>query len=161
VPLRELDGHSGAVHSLAISPDSRRLLSGGFDRTVQLWDLESGAELRTYAMRDGVEALDFSPDGRLFVSGGFDKTAQVWDLESGRENQLFVGHSDVVKSAIFSPDGASVITASADNTARLWSIDYRGTVQALCSRLRRDFTSEERAQFGIPAGAATCGGVVS
>jgi len=55
-----------------------------------------------------------------------------------------------------SPDGRFLCTASGDSSVRLWSIDYQGTVDALCSRLRRDFTAEERAQFGIPQGA-TCG----
>ena len=65
-------------------------------------------------------------------------------------------HTGILNSVDVSPDGRFLCTASGDSSVRLWSIDYQGTVDALCSRLRRDFTAEERAQFGIPQGA-TCG----
>jgi hypothetical protein len=54
-------GHSSAVTSVAFSPDGRRLLSGGDDRTLRLWDAESGQEIRAFAgHQDSVERRLFA-----------------------------------------------------------------------------------------------------
>jgi len=43
-----------------------------------------------------------------------------------------------------------------DHTARLWDVDINDTIADLCARLQRDFTAEERAQYGIPDDGPTC-----
>jgi WD40 repeat protein len=60
------------------------------------------------------------------------------------------------KSIGFTADNRRVFTASTDGTARQWDVDINDTVRALCSRLKRDFTPEERAQYGIPDDRPTC-----
>jgi hypothetical protein len=49
-----------------------------------------------------------------------------------------------------------VLTGSLDGTARLWDTDYHDTIRYLCSRLLRDFSDDERAQYGIPNDGPTC-----
>src|SRR5262249_50091057 len=64
--IRILKGHSGRIDSLAISPDGKRLVSGGKDdKTVKVWDVASGEELFTYRGHTArVHCLALSPDGR-------------------------------------------------------------------------------------------------
>jgi WD40 repeat protein len=57
---------------------------------------------------------------------------------------------------IFSPDGKFILTSSDDGTARLWDLDYHTTMQYLCSRLLRDFSDAERAQYNIKDTTPTC-----
>ena len=79
--LFTLDGHGGWVRSVCFSPDGRRLASGSFDRTVRLWDVETGACVRTLEGHgDVVYSVCFSPDGRMVASGNSDETVRLWLL---------------------------------------------------------------------------------
>jgi WD40 repeat protein len=61
-----------------------------------------------------------------------------------------------VEWAAFSTDGKTFVTASDDGTARIWSVDYRDTMNYLCSNLLRDFTDAEQEQYHIQDNLPTC-----
>ena len=74
-----LEGHTGAVGAVAITPNGRWVLSGAADHTVRLWDCETRREVRCFrAHRDNVECVAFAPDGSRAASGGLDGDAYVW-----------------------------------------------------------------------------------
>jgi len=69
------------VISVGFSSDVPTLASGSGDRTVRLWDVETGACARTLEGHgNGVRSVSFSPDGRTLASGSADRTARVWLL---------------------------------------------------------------------------------
>ena len=74
-----LRGHSNTVTCITISPDGQTLASGSRDRTIKLWNLATGAEIRTLTGHENnVTSVTFSPDGKALVSGSEDHTMKIW-----------------------------------------------------------------------------------
>ena len=93
------------------------------DKTLKLWDLASGKELRTFTGHSGwVHSVAIAPDGRTALSGSTDKTLKLWDLASGKELRTFTGHSDTVRSVAIAPDGRTALSGSVDKTLKLWDL---------------------------------------
>ncbi len=115
-------GHSEIVSSVAFSPDGKVLASGSHDKTVKLWNVEIGQEIRTLtAHSDWVNSVAFSPDGKTLASGSRDKTVKLWNIETGEELKTLTAHSDWVRLVAFSPDGKTLASASKDKTIKLWN----------------------------------------
>jgi WD40 repeat protein len=119
-----LRGHKGGVNTVSYRPDGRRIVSGSRDKTVRVWDAESGAELAVLCGHEsGVASVSYSPDGRRIVSGSADHTVRVWEAASGTELAVLRGHENMVRSVSYSPDGRRIVSGSADNTVRVWDAE--------------------------------------
>jgi len=135
--LRTLEGHTGSVSSVSITPDGRRAISGSSDKTLRLWDLDCGECLRTLkGHTDTVESVSITPDGRRAVSGSLDKALRVWDLDNGECLRTLKGHKSSVSSVSITPDGRRAISGSWDNTLRVWDLDRGKCLRTLKGHTR-------------------------
>ena len=125
VPLMAMQTGS-SNHSVALSADGTRIVSGSSDESVRVWDASTGNELRVL---DGhtkrVNSVAFSVDGTRIVSGSSDESVRVWDASTGDELRVLNGHTDIVNSVAFSADGTRIVSGSSDQSVRLWDASTR------------------------------------
>ncbi|WP_331723308.1 hypothetical protein [Streptomyces sp. NBC_00105] len=118
------------THSLAFSPDGRRLVAGDTVGHVWIWDTVNGdRESKLLALRmwhkgqplysGAVPHVAFSPNGNLLAAWGEDGGLRLWDIEGYAMRQDVILHGDVVSMA-FSPDSGFMVTGGRD--VRLWSV---------------------------------------
>jgi len=80
--MRTLNGHVDDVDTVAISPNGLLVASGSADKTIKLWKLHTGQELRTIQDTDWLKSVAFSPDGQTLASGNNDGTIKIWQLDT-------------------------------------------------------------------------------
>jgi predicted NACHT family NTPase len=120
------------IAAIAVSPRGQLLATGSWDKTIQLWDLATGAWRKTWTGHRGqVLCLDFSPDGETLVSGSADTSVKLWNVDRGEVTRTLEGHSSAVHDVAFSPDGRIVASASGDRTVRLWYLDWTKRTETL------------------------------
>ncbi|HVO42117.1 MAG TPA: TIR domain-containing protein, partial [Aggregatilineales bacterium] len=120
--VQKYEGHTDYVTGVAFSPDGNTIVSSSGDRTIRIWETQTGKQLERFDNSDIVFAVAFSPDGRYIASGNGDNQAHLFLISTGTEVRQFAGHTDSVRSVAFSPDSRYLVTGSDDNTARLWDV---------------------------------------
>ncbi len=102
------------------SPDGKILACASWDKTVRIWDAESGELLRVLrAHADKVEALDFSPDGKWLASGCGDGLVRLWETQTWTLAQTLKVNESVL-CVTFLSDSLRLAVAAADGSLQMW-----------------------------------------
>ncbi|OLL24077.1 Guanine nucleotide-binding protein subunit beta-like protein [Neolecta irregularis DAH-3] len=127
-PKKTLTGmwHNHFVQDVVISSDGQYALSASWDKTLRLWDLNTGLTTRRFVGHTGdVLSVSFSSDNRQIVSGSRDKTIKLWNtLGDCKFTIQEEGHSEWVSSVRFSPNPAhpSIVSAGWDRVVKVWEL---------------------------------------
>ena len=125
----DLVGHGGAVRALDVSGEGAVLLTGSFDTTVRLWDLNGRRETaRLLAHTQPVNAVAFLPRGRGAVSGGDDGAVVLWDIAAGRAVATLGRHDGKVAALAASPSGDRLASVGWDRSIRLFDVTSHSEV---------------------------------
>jgi WD40 repeat protein len=112
--LRRLAGHTADINSVILLPDDRRLVSAAEDRSVRVWDIQTGSELMQLEghAAGSVNTMALSPDGESFATGGDDGTVRLWDVRTLNPLRTLEGGDAPIRRAAA---GVGVIVAASDD----------------------------------------------
>ena len=112
--------------NIAFSPDGKYLLCGG-RKTMKVFDVATGGEIRDFKSSYPPHSVAYSPDGKYVLSGNSDGKMILWNTSSGKSIKTVVGSEGyflnpaVVSAVAFSPDGEYALSGGMDNSIRLWN----------------------------------------
>ena len=119
--VHTLVGHS-TVTAIALSADGQTLVSGGRDKAIKVWDLNTGQLKQTLQSDSGIiTTLAIAPDGQTIVSGSGDRMVRVWNLGANQPPLVLAGHPTGVSLVQITPDGKTIISASHDDV-NVWDL---------------------------------------
>ena len=110
--------------SVAFSPDGSRLLAGCGDRSVRLFDVPSGKQIRAWRQHaDWVQVVRFSADGKHFASGSRDRTVRVYNASKGQLETTYADHGAPLTDLAFSNDSTRLFSIARGKSVHLWEAD--------------------------------------
>jgi WD40 repeat protein len=129
---RTLAGHASSVRAVTATPDSRHVISGAFNGSLNAWDVETGQEQWSiHAHDDAIHDLVATPDGRLVISAAADGSLKAWDVETGEPVGALQAHGSAVNAVAVTPDGRRAVSGSEDNTLKVWNLETFQEIRTL------------------------------
>ncbi len=121
--LKIFRGHTNHVNVVAVTPNGRRIVSGSWDETLKVWEMDSWQCVATLEGHTNfTRGVAVTSDGRI-ISGSRDRTIRVWEMDTWKCLASLQGHTDYLYGVAVTLDGRRIISGSRDRTIRVWEMD--------------------------------------
>ncbi|KAL8547540.1 hypothetical protein ACS0TY_007029 [Phlomoides rotata] len=132
---QRIPAHEGGCSSILFEYNSSRLVSGGHDKAVKMWDTNTGSLTRTlYGCLGTVLDICITHDNKSVIAASSSNNLYVWDVSSGRVRHTLTGHVDKVCAVDVSKvSNRSVVSAAYDRTIKVWDLQKGYCVNTLLS----------------------------
>ncbi|PVZ99499.1 hypothetical protein BB558_004507 [Smittium angustum] len=124
--------HKDYIKTLALCPGYNKIISGGLDSVINIWDIQEGSfkptlitDNTSIKTHTSVYSLHSNWSGSVVATGSTDKAVGLWDIRMRKLTGSLMGHTDHVTSVVVSEGGDYVLSGSSDTTVKLWSLKTR------------------------------------
>ncbi len=131
---RTLAGHTGEITGVAFVPNSSLIVSSSTDKTIRLWDLNTGDTAKTSVpLSAEVNAIAVNPEGTMLAAGTSDNKVALFSIANlkGGETRVLPGHTSEIFALAFSRDGRWLASGGMDQTVKLWDPKAGAEVRTL------------------------------
>ncbi|KAJ5073480.1 autophagy-related 16 isoform f [Anaeramoeba ignava] len=127
-----LTGHVGKINSARFSTDSKKIVSGGGDRSIRIYDLKTGYCEFSLSSESKCFCVTFSRDNYYIFSSHFDGAIRIWDFRSPKLTHMIPNvHSKAITSVVVAKDGDTLLTNSCDNSIKLTDLRMFDVVKTI------------------------------
>lgn len=123
------DHHTNIITTI-LPLTNNRLITGSYDFTLKIWDIETGCCLNTFTGHMGKITALAALDNELVISGSADNTLKIWDLKTGQCIKILTGHAGPINAVANIPNDNSfgelagqIVSSSGDGTIKFWSVN--------------------------------------
>jgi WD40 repeat protein len=132
------------LHDVTFSPDGSRIVTGGYDGSVRIWDLEARRQIvRLTGDQNPVLSVAYAPTGKWIAAGNTVGTVRMWRADTYQPvGAPLLGHRGWVQAIAFKPDGSAFVSAGVDGTLHLWPAPT-SLRDSVCSKLSSNMTPSQ------------------
>jgi GTPase SAR1 family protein len=139
-PRKSLIAHKASVRGLAWIPKSNYLISASIDKTLRVWDTQTGLQVRVIKDIASLYGVAVSPNGSIVAAPRVNGTIGFWNISTGALIHSLTGHRSVVRDVAWSPNGLMLASASADGNVCTWDTST-GILQQVLGEGTAEFES--------------------
>ncbi|XP_011496716.1 PREDICTED: cilia- and flagella-associated protein 52 [Ceratosolen solmsi marchali] len=117
-----INAHVKAVSAVTLTNDGRKIISGGCDGQIRVWELEPEIQKLVWVLKEhrgSVTSLHTNNDSTHVISSSTDGTCVIWDIQRGSRKQVLMGNT-MYMAACFSPNNIQILTCGTDRKISYW-----------------------------------------
>jgi WD40 repeat protein len=133
--------HDSYVWHVQFNPTSTILASAGGDGFLKLYNIRTGAQIRSLNYRTSpLRGLAFSPDGRQILVGSEEGDIILWNTDTGERLLVLSGHDNIINDVAFSPDSNRAVSLDSNGTMIIWDLSAATEITRIDAHTRQAFS---------------------